>query len=263
MLFLFLFRYPDILQIPRLPLHLIPLLLLAHGLLFLLLLPLPPHLLLLLLVLCALFTQLLSLPPVSLSSPLLTWNPSSLKTIHQTPSRKMNHILKLSHKHICFLQETQWNSVQYNHLLLQSTFCTSSSGVAILLPKTLTPSASLIIAPGYILSVSISVGGITVELINVYLHPEHVGGLAKTLLKHLRTDTTALFPRTTSSSPPFTSLLSGIPAMVMKLTSLDSLPPPLTSLALSPLRLMWKRGQLGSTLAKLLPYPRSGRLPSS
>ena len=95
----------------------------------------------------------------------------------------MNHILKLSHKHICFLQETQWSSVQYNHLLLQSPFCTithapaintSSSGVAILLPKTLTPSASSIIAPGYILSVSISVGGITVELINVYLHLEHV-----------------------------------------------------------------------------------------
>ena len=42
--------------------------------------------------------------PYSLSKlpPLLTWNPSSLKTIHQTPSRKMNHILKLSHKHICF-----------------------------------------------------------------------------------------------------------------------------------------------------------------
>ena len=35
--------------------------------------------------------------PYSLSKlpPLLTWNPSSLKTIHQTPSRKMNHILKL------------------------------------------------------------------------------------------------------------------------------------------------------------------------
>ena len=130
--------------------------------------------------------------PYSLSKlpPLLTWNPSSLKTIHQTPSRKMNHILKLSQKHICFLQETQWGLVQYNHLLLQSPFCTithapaintSSSGVAILLPKTLTPSASLIIEPGYILSVSISVGGITVELINVYLHPEHVGSLAKNL----------------------------------------------------------------------------------
>ena len=166
--------------------------------------------------------------------PLLTWNPSSLKTIHQTPSRKMNHILKLSHKHICFLQETQWSSVQYNHLLLQSPFCTithapainsSSSGVAILLPKTLTPSASSIIAPGYILSVSISLGGITVELINVYLHPEHVGGLSKTLLKHLRTDT--------SRSHPFRIIggdfnqLHTKPIFQDILTELDSPPPPL------------------------------------
>ena len=175
-------------------------------------------------------------PPSSLSKlpPLLTWNPSSLKTIHQTPSRKMNHILKLSHKHICFLQETQWSSVQYNHLLLQSPFCTithapaihtSSSGVAILLPKTLTPSASLIIAPGYILSVSISVGGITVELINVYLHPEHVGALAKTLLKHIRTDT--------SRSHPFRILggdfnqLHTKPIFQDILMELDSPPPPL------------------------------------
>ena len=174
--------------------------------------------------------------PYSLSKlpPLLTWNPSSLKTIHQTPSRKMNHILKLSQKHICFLQETQWGLVQYNHLLLQSPFCTithapaintSSSGVAILLPKTLTPSASLIIEPGYILSVSISVGGITVELINVYLHPAHVGSLAKTLLKHLRTDT--------SRSHPFRIIggdfnqLHTKPIFQDILTELDSPPPPL------------------------------------
>ena len=175
-------------------------------------------------------------PPSSLSKlpPLLTWNPSSLKTIHQLPSRKMNHILKLSHKHICFLQETQWSSVQYNHLLLQSPFCTithapaintSSSGVAILLPKTLTPSTSSIIAPGYILSVSISIGGITVELINVYLHPEHVGALSKTLLKHLRTDF--------SRSHPFRIIggdfnqLHTKPIFQDILMELDSPPPPL------------------------------------
>ena len=72
-----------------------------------------------------------SSPSLSKLPPLLTWNPSSLKTIHQTPSRKMNHILKLSHKHICFLQETQWSSVQYNHLLLQSPFCTITHAPAI------------------------------------------------------------------------------------------------------------------------------------
>ena len=147
----------------------------------------------------------------------------------------MNHILKLSHKHICFLQETQWSSVQYNHLLLQSPFCTithapaintSSSGVAILLPKTLTPSTSSIIAPGYdILSVSISIGGITVELINVYLHPEHVGALSKTLLKHLRTDF--------SRSHPFRIIggdfnqLHTKPIFQDILMELDSPPPPL------------------------------------
>ena len=177
-----------------------------------------------------------AIPPSSLSKlpPLLTWNPSSLKTIHQLPSRKMNHILKLSHKHICFLQETQWSSVQYNHLLLQSPFCTithapaintSSSGVAILLPKTLTPSTSSIIAPGYILSVSISIGGITVELISVYLHPEHVGALSKTLLKHLRTDF--------SRSHPFRIIggdfnqLHTKPIFQDILMELDSPPPPL------------------------------------
>ena len=102
---------------------------------------------------------------------------------------------------------------------------TSSSGVAILLPKTLTPSASSIIAPGYILSVSISVGGITVELINVYLHPEHVGGLSKTLLKHLRTDT--------SRSHPFRIIggdfnqLHTKPIFQDILMELDSPPPPL------------------------------------
>ena len=146
----------------------------------------------------------------------------------------MNHILKLSQKHICFLQETQWGLVQYNHLLLQSPFCTithapaintSSSGVAILFPKTLTPSASLIIEPGYILSVSISVGGITVELINVYLHPEHVGSLAKTLLKHLRTDTSRSHPLRIIGGD-FNQLHTK-PIFQDILTELDSPPPPL------------------------------------
>ena len=68
MLFLFRFRCRDTLLLPKLPLHLIPLPLLAHGLLFLLLLLLPPHLLHHLLVLCVLFTLLL-LPPVFLSFP--------------------------------------------------------------------------------------------------------------------------------------------------------------------------------------------------
>ena len=67
MLSLCLFRYPDTLLSQRLPLPLIPLLLLAHGLLFPPLLPLPPHLLLLLLVHCAPSTLPLLLPPVSLS----------------------------------------------------------------------------------------------------------------------------------------------------------------------------------------------------
>ena len=177
-----------------------------------------------------------SSPSLSKLPPLLTWNPSSLKTIHQTPSRKMNHILKLSHKHICFLQETQWSSVQYNHLLLQSPFCTithapaintSSSGVAILLPKTLTPSSSssLIIAPGYILSLSLPIGGIIVELINVYLHPDHVGTLAKTLLKHLRTDASRTHPFRIIGGD-FNQLHSK-PIFQDILMELDSPPPPL------------------------------------
>lgn len=129
--------------------------------------------------------------------PLLTWNPSSLKTIHQQPSRKLNHILKLAARQICFLQETQWTSVQYNHLLSQSPFCTiihapaiadSSSGVATLLPKSLTASASITVEPGYILSVSLPMNGLSVELINVYLHPDHVLSSAQKLLKHRRTD---------------------------------------------------------------------------
>ena len=90
--------------------------------------------------------------------------------------------------------------------------------------KLLLPLLRLIIEPGYILSVSISVGGITVELINVDLHPEHVGSLAKTLLKHLRTDT--------SRSHPFRIIggdfnqLHTKPIFQDIFTELDSPPPP-------------------------------------
>ena len=94
-----------------------------------------------------------------------------------------------------------------------------------MLPKTLTPSASLIIQPAYILSVSISVGGITVELINVYLHPEHVGSLAKTLLKHLRTDTSRCHPFRIIGGD-FNQLHTK-PIFQDILTELDSPPPPL------------------------------------
>jgi len=38
--------------------------------------------------------------------PLLTWNPSSLATIHQQPSPKLNLVLKRAQSHICLLQET-------------------------------------------------------------------------------------------------------------------------------------------------------------
>ena len=48
--------------------------------------------------------------------PLMTWNPSSLAAIHSQPSPKLNHILKLAKSHICFVQETRWTSVQFNHL---------------------------------------------------------------------------------------------------------------------------------------------------
>ena len=54
---------------------------------------------------------------------LLTWNPSSLSTIHQQPSLKINLVLKRAQSHICLIQETNWSSVQYQHLLLSSPFC--------------------------------------------------------------------------------------------------------------------------------------------
>lgn len=43
--------------------------------------------------------------------PLLTWNPSSLATIYQQPSPKLNLILKRAQSQICLLQETNWTSV--------------------------------------------------------------------------------------------------------------------------------------------------------
>ena len=77
--------------------------------------------------------------------PLMTWNPSSLKTIHSQPSPKLTHILQLARTHICHLQETQWTSLQYNHLHQQAPFCSIihapcidhySSGVATFIPLT-------------------------------------------------------------------------------------------------------------------------------
>ena len=61
-------------------------------------------------------------PPPSLP-PMITWNPTSLATIHTTPSPKLSHILKLARRHICHIQETQWSSVQYKHLQLQTPNC--------------------------------------------------------------------------------------------------------------------------------------------
>ena len=61
-------------------------------------------------------------PPPSLP-PMITWNPTSLATIHTTPSPKLSHILKLARRHICHIQETQWSSVQYRHLQLQTPNC--------------------------------------------------------------------------------------------------------------------------------------------
>ena len=125
----------------------------------------------------------------------MTWNPSSLKTIHSHPSPKINHILKLAKTHVCHIQETQWSSLQYNHLLQQSPFCTifhtpaieaSSSGVATLLPRSLSVTSHSVIEPGFILSVSTEVCGLTCEFINIYLHPDQVVKLAQTLLRHLQ-----------------------------------------------------------------------------
>lgn len=105
--------------------------------------------------------------------PLLAWNPSSLATIHQQPSPKLNLLLKRAQSHICLLQETNWSSVQYQHLL-SSPFCEvlhspatgeGSSGVATLLPRPLVASTHRIVAPGYILSVSTLISGLTFEIL--------------------------------------------------------------------------------------------------
>ena len=129
--------------------------------------------------------------------PLLTWNPSSLATIHQQPSPKLNLILKRAQSHICLLQETNWTSVQYQHLLLSAPFCEilhspaigeGSSGVATFLPRPLIASSHSIVAPGYILSVSTSISGLTLEIINVYLHPKKIHQLGTSLLDHLQSD---------------------------------------------------------------------------
>ena len=129
--------------------------------------------------------------------PLLTWNPSSLATIHHQPSPKLNLILKRAQSHICLLQETNWTSVQYQHLLLSAPFCEilhsptigeGSSGVATFLPRPLIASSHSIVAPGYILSVSTSISGLTLEIINVYLHPKKIHQLGTSLLDHLQSD---------------------------------------------------------------------------
>ena len=46
-----------------------------------------------------------------------------------------------------------------------------------------------IVAPGYILSVSTSISGLSFEIINVYLHPEKIPHLGSLLLDHLQSDT--------------------------------------------------------------------------
>ena len=129
--------------------------------------------------------------------PLLTWNPSSLATIHQGPSPKMCLILKRARSHICFIQETNWSTVQYNHVTLSAPFCSiyhspatgeGSSGVATFLPHPLTASSHSIITPGYLLTISTSIGGLSVELINVYLHPRKISQLGSSLLAHLRSE---------------------------------------------------------------------------
>ena len=134
---------------------------------------------------------------------LMTWNPSSLKTIHTQTSPKLSHILKLSRSHICFLQETQWTSLQYNHLHLQAPFCTVlqtpcidqySSGVATFLPRPLSAISHSIIEAGFILSVVTTISGVNCELINVYLHPDKVVLLGQKLLDHLLTPHSRQFP---------------------------------------------------------------------
>ena len=134
-------------------------------------------------------------PPPPLP-PMITWNPSSLATIHTTPSSKLSHILKLAHRHVCHIQETQWSSLQYNHLLLQVPNChilhTSavegfSSGVATFLPKQFWSDRHSVVVPGFILSVTVKIQQLQVEYLNVYLHPSKVRSLGQSLLTHLQT----------------------------------------------------------------------------
>ena len=136
-------------------------------------------------------------PPPSLP-PMITWNPTSLATIHTTHSPKLSHILKLARRHICHIQETQWSSVQYKHLQLQTPNCYIfhtpavdgfSSGVATFLPKSYFANTSLTIVPGFILSVTVTIQQLQVEYINVYLHPSKVRPLGQALLTHLQTTT--------------------------------------------------------------------------
>ena len=149
-----------------------------------------------------LLDQLLAFFAVSSSSshkkipPLLTWNPSSLATIHNVPSPKLNHILKYSRTHICLLQETQWTSIQFKHIMLSAPFTDLthtesisdfSSGVATFLPRPFYASQHKIVSPGFILSTSTSLQGLSCEIINVYLHPRKVQELGNTLRSHLQT----------------------------------------------------------------------------
>ena len=112
--------------------------------------------------------------------PLLTWNPSSLATIHNQPSPKLNHILKYSRTHICLLQETQWTSVQFKHIHLSAPFTdlthsesipNLSSGVATFLPRPFYSQQHKIVSPGFILSTTTLIQGLSCEIINVYLRP--------------------------------------------------------------------------------------------
>ena len=142
-------------------------------------------------------TPLIANPPPPLP-PLVTWNPSSLATIHTTPSPKLSHIMKLARRHICHIQETQWSSHQYQHIQLQAPNCHIfhtpavegfSSGVASFLPKHYFSDKHAIVVPGFILSVSVTIQQFQVEYINVYLHPSKVRSLGQSLLTHLQTTT--------------------------------------------------------------------------
>ena len=135
--------------------------------------------------------------------PLMTWNPSSLKTIHSQPSPKLTHILQLARAHICHLQETQWTSLQYKHLHQQAPFCSIihapcidhySSGVATFIPHPLISTSHSIIVPGFILSVITSISGVQCELINIYLHPDKLVLLGQKLLAHLQSAPSRQYP---------------------------------------------------------------------